>query len=129
MVVEPVLCGVMDAVPPRGGGRGQAASVHIRSGGRDRQAECAEATGRRCGGSHAWRPSAQVRSANSAGAPAPPCGPAGTCTTTATAPTPARAGRRTSGSLTETRVRDWQDWPERFDGSADRHMNPNHVIF
>ena len=33
-------------------------------------------------------------------------------------------GRRTSGSLTETRVRDWQDWPERFDGSADRHMNP-----
>ena len=25
-------------------------------------------------------------------------------------------GRRTSGSLTETRVRDWQDWPERFDG-------------
>ena len=33
-------------------------------------------------------------------------------------------GRRTSGSLTETRVRDWQDWPERFDGSAGRHMNP-----
>ena len=33
-------------------------------------------------------------------------------------------GRRTSGSLTETRVRDWQSWPERFDGSADRHMNP-----
>ena len=33
-------------------------------------------------------------------------------------------GRRTSGSLTETRVRDWQDWPERFDGSADRHMTP-----
>ena len=32
-------------------------------------------------------------------------------------------GRRTSGSLTETRVRDWQDWPDRFDGSADRHMN------
>ena len=31
-------------------------------------------------------------------------------------------GRRTSGSLTETRVRDWQDWPDRFDGSADRHM-------
>ena len=27
-------------------------------------------------------------------------------------------GRRTSGSLTETRVRDWQDWPDRFDGSA-----------
>ena len=25
-----------------------ATSVHIRSGGRDRQAECAEATGRRC---------------------------------------------------------------------------------
>ena len=33
-------------------------------------------------------------------------------------------GRRTSGSLTETRVRDWQYWPERFDGSADRNMNP-----
>ena len=33
-------------------------------------------------------------------------------------------GRRTSGSLTETRVRDWQDRPERFDGSADRHMTP-----
>ena len=33
-------------------------------------------------------------------------------------------GRRTSGSLTETRVRDWQDWPERFDGSADQTMNP-----
>ena len=33
-------------------------------------------------------------------------------------------GRRTSGSLTETRVRSWQDWPERFDGSADRHMTP-----
>ena len=29
-----------------GGGRGQAASVHIRSGGRDRQAECATATAR-----------------------------------------------------------------------------------
>ena len=33
-------------------------------------------------------------------------------------------GRRTSGSLTKTRVRDWQYWPERFDGSADRTMNP-----
>ena len=33
-------------------------------------------------------------------------------------------GRRTSGSLTETRVCDWQYWPERFDGSADRTMNP-----
>ena len=33
-------------------------------------------------------------------------------------------GRRTNGSLTETSVRDWQDWPERFDGSADRHMTP-----
>ena len=33
-------------------------------------------------------------------------------------------GRRTSGSLTETRVRDWQYWPERFDGSEDRTMNP-----
>ena len=33
-------------------------------------------------------------------------------------------GRRTGGSLTETRVRDWQYWPERFDGSADRTMNP-----
>ena len=33
-------------------------------------------------------------------------------------------GRRTSGALTETRVRDWQYWPERFDGSADRTMNP-----
>ena len=33
-------------------------------------------------------------------------------------------GRRTSGSLTETRVRDWQYLPERFDGSADRTMNP-----
>ena len=33
-------------------------------------------------------------------------------------------GRRTSGSLTETRVRDWQDWPERFDGSADQNTNP-----
>ena len=33
-------------------------------------------------------------------------------------------GRRTSGSLTETRVRAWQYWPERFDGSADRNMNP-----
>ena len=27
-------------------------------------------------------------------------------------------GRRTSGSLTETRVRDWQDWPERVGGPA-----------
>ena len=34
--------------PPSGGGRGQAASVHIRSGGRDRQAECATAKARRC---------------------------------------------------------------------------------
>ena len=33
-------------------------------------------------------------------------------------------GRRTSGSLTETRVCDWQYLPERFDGSADRNMNP-----
>ena len=33
-------------------------------------------------------------------------------------------GGRTSGSLTETRVRDGQDWPERFDVSADRTMNP-----
>ena len=33
-------------------------------------------------------------------------------------------GRRTSGSLTETRVRDWQDWPERFNWSKDRTMNP-----
>ena len=33
-------------------------------------------------------------------------------------------GQRTSGSLTETRVCDWQYWPERFDGSADRNMNP-----
>ena len=33
-------------------------------------------------------------------------------------------GRRTSGSLTETRVRDGQYLPERFDGSADRNMNP-----
>ena len=33
-------------------------------------------------------------------------------------------GRWTSGSLTETRVRDWQYLPERFDGSADRTMNP-----
>ena len=33
-------------------------------------------------------------------------------------------GWRTSGSLTETRVRDWQYWPERFEGSADRNMNP-----
>ena len=33
-------------------------------------------------------------------------------------------GRRTSGSLTKTRVRDWQYWPERFDGSKDRTMNP-----
>ena len=57
VAVEPVSCGVMDSVPPRGGGRGQAASVHIRSGGRDRQAKCATATARRCGGSHEWRPS------------------------------------------------------------------------
>ena len=33
-------------------------------------------------------------------------------------------GRRTNGSLTETRVRDWPYWREWFDGSADRHMNP-----
>ena len=33
-------------------------------------------------------------------------------------------GRRTNGSLTETPVRDWPYWRERFDGSADRHMNP-----
>ena len=58
-----------------GGGRGQAASVHIRSGGPHREGKCAAATGRRCVGSHEWRPSAHVRSANSAGAPAPPCGP------------------------------------------------------
>ena len=60
-----------------GGGRGQAASVHIRSDGPHREAECATAKARRCGGSHEWRPSAHIRSANSAGAPAPPCGPAG----------------------------------------------------
>ena len=33
-------------------------------------------------------------------------------------------GRRTSGSLTETRVCDWQYWRERFDGSADQNTNP-----
>ena len=44
VAVETVSCGGMDSVPPRGGGRGQAVSVHIRSGGRDRQVECAEAT-------------------------------------------------------------------------------------
>ena len=33
-------------------------------------------------------------------------------------------GRRTSVSLTETRVRSWQHWPERFNGSKDRTMNP-----
>ena len=33
-------------------------------------------------------------------------------------------GWRTSGSLTETSVRDWPYWPARFDGSADRTMNP-----
>ena len=33
-------------------------------------------------------------------------------------------GRRTSGSLTETRVCDWQYLPERFDGSADQNTNP-----
>ena len=33
-------------------------------------------------------------------------------------------GRWTSGSLTETRVRDWQYRRERFDGSADRTTNP-----
>ena len=27
-------------------------------------------------------------------------------------------------SLPETSVRDWQDWPELFDWSADRNMNP-----
>ena len=48
VAVEPVSCGVMDAGPPCGGGRGQAASVHIRSGGRDRQGECVRAKTRRC---------------------------------------------------------------------------------
>ena len=33
-------------------------------------------------------------------------------------------GWRTSGSLTETRVCDWQYWRERFDGSADQNTNP-----
>ena len=33
-------------------------------------------------------------------------------------------GRRPSGSLTETRVRDGQYWSARFGGSADRTMNP-----
>ena len=33
-------------------------------------------------------------------------------------------GRRTSGSLTETRVRSWQYWPELFNWSKDRTMNP-----
>ena len=78
VAVEPVSCGVMDSVPPRGGGRGQAASVHIRSDGPHREAESAEATERRCVGSHEWRPSAPVRSASPAGTPAPPCGPAAT---------------------------------------------------
>ena len=55
-----------------GGSRGQPPFVHIRSGGRDRQGECAEATGRRCVGSHERRLSAPVRRASSAGAPAPP---------------------------------------------------------
>ena len=40
--------------------------------GRDRQAECAAPTGRRCVGSHERRLSAHVRSASSADAPAPP---------------------------------------------------------
>ena len=35
-----------------GGGHGPRPSIHIRSGGRDRQGECAAATGRRCVGSH-----------------------------------------------------------------------------
>ena len=33
-------------------------------------------------------------------------------------------GRRTSGSLTETSVRAWQYWPELFNWSKDRTMNP-----
>ena len=70
-LVEPVSCGVMGWVPPCGG-RGQAASVHIRSGGPHREGKCAEAKGRRCVGSHERRPSAPVRRASSAGAPAPP---------------------------------------------------------
>ena len=126
VVVEPVLCGVMGWVPPCGG-RGQAASVHIRSGGPHRE-------GRMCGGDGTAM-----------------CGEprvAAECTCTerefgrCSRPTvrPGRnvhderdhgdgsstrpRGRRTSGSLTETRVRDWQYLPERFDGSADRTMNP-----
>ena len=59
-------CAVSWAGSLLGGGRGQAASVHIRSGGPHREGKCAAATGRRCVGSHEWRPSAHVRSANSA---------------------------------------------------------------
>ena len=125
--VEPVSSGVMDSGPPCGDGRGQAASVHIRSGGRDRQGECAEAKARRCVGSHergrvhlygarirpvrpphraARQDRARRRANHGDGSDTCPC------------------GRRTSGSLTETRVRDWQSWPARVDGSADRHMTP-----
>ena len=33
-------------------------------------------------------------------------------------------GRRTSGSLTETRVRDWQDWRNGRNGSTGRRTGP-----
>ena len=121
-VVETVSGGVMDAGPPRGGGRGQAASVHIRSGGHDRQAKCA--TARRCG-----RMAAECTcTAREFGRCARPTVRPGRNVNddrdhgdgSDTRP----RGRRTSGSLTETRVRAWQYWPERFDGSADRNMNP-----
>ena len=46
--------------PRVGGVRRAPSTVHIRSGGRDRQAECATAKARRCVGSHEWRPSAHV---------------------------------------------------------------------
>ena len=75
VVVEPGLVRCHGLGPSLVVAAGKRRPVHIRSGGPHREGKCAAATGRRCVGSHEWRPSAHVRSANSAGAPAPPCGP------------------------------------------------------
>ena len=78
-------------------------------------------------GSHTWRPSAPATEREFGRCARPTVRPGRTVHDDRDhgdgSDTRAR-GRRTSGSLTETRVRDWQGWPDRFDGSADRHMTP-----
>ena len=73
------------------------------------------------------RPSANLRSASSAGAPAPTVRSGRTVNDERDhggGSYTRQRGRRTICSLTETSVRYWQYWPALFDWSADRNMNP-----